>query len=215
MVFVKAPRKGTVKTRLARDVGDETATQLYRGFVLDVLDLLGGDETREVVICYDPPDASGEIREWLGPKHIYRPQSGGDLGQRMRAAFRKAFADGVDRALLMGTDLPDLPPGVVDSADAALRSADAVLGPSRDGGYYLIGFNRNGFEPAVFREIPWSTDAVFRLTGRILTRRGRRLRLLPVWRDIDDAADLRDLMDRLRIHGRAVHTRQRLKEHPL
>ena len=215
MVFVKAPRKGTVKTRLARDVGDETATRLYRGFVLDVLDLIRNDGAREVVICHAPPDASGEIREWLGPMNIYRPQSGGDLGQRMCAAFRKAFADGVDRALLMGTDLPDLPPEVVDSADAALRSADAVLGPSRDGGYYLIGFNRNGFEPAVFREIPWSTDAVFRLTERILTRRGRRFRVLPVWRDVDDVADLRNLMDRLRIHGRAVHTRRCLKEHPL
>ncbi len=215
MVFLKAPRKGTVKTRLARDVGDETATRLYRGFVLDVLDLLGNDGTREVAICHHPPDASDEIRKWLGPAYAYRPQNGGDLGQRMCAAFREAFADGFDQALLLGTDLPDLPPEVVDSADNALRSADAVLGPSQDGGYYLIGFNRNGFEPAVFREIPWSTDAVFRLTERILTRRGRRLRVLPVRQDVDDLADLRDLTDRLRIHGRAVHTRRCLKRHPL
>ncbi len=208
MAFVKAPRPGTVKTRLARDIGEETAARLYQHFVLDVLDLLGDNGERERVILYDPPDAWTEIRDWLGPAYRYHPQSGGDLGERMCNAFKWAFADGAHRALLVGTDLPDLPPDVIETADNGLRAADAVLGPSPDGGYYLIGFTRTGFEPAVFHHIPWSTDGVFRQTEQLLTRRGRRLLRLPVWRDVDDLADLGALTDRIRTHGRAAHTRQ-------
>lgn len=208
IVFVKAPWPGTVKTRLARDIGNEAAALLYRHFVLDVLELTGDKGERERVICCDPPHAWRDIREWLGPDYRYRPQSSGDLGDRMRDAFEAAFADGFDRALLLGTDLPDLPPETIQMAESGLRSADVVLGPSLDGGYYLIGFNRRGFEPAVFRGIAWSSDRVLRQTETILARHGRRVRRLPPWGDIDDLSDLRDLIRRSRTHKRAAHTRR-------
>lgn len=207
MVFVKAPRAGQVKTRLARGVGERAAVQLYRCFVLDVLDL-PGPEHPDITVCYDPPGADREIRQWLGDGYAYRRQKGADLGERMANAFETAFAEGYDRALLVGTDLPDLPRRHIEEAEQALETADAVLGPSGDGGYYLIGFTRDGYQPAVFTGIPWSTDAVFRLTEKILNRSRRSLHILPAWQDVDTLEDLRDLLKRCQTTGAAVRTRR-------
>jgi hypothetical protein len=207
MVFVKAPRAGKVKTRLSKGVGEGAAVRLYRQFVLDLLDLVGPGRA-DIVVHHDPPGADGEIRQWLGHGYAYRPQQGADLGERMANAFEAAFAEGGDRALLVGTDLPDLPSRHIEAADQALGAADAVLGPSGDGGYYLIGFTRNGYEPAVFQGIPWSTDAVFRITEKILIRSRRSLHILPEWQDVDTLADLHALLQRCKTTGAAVRTRR-------
>lgn len=189
LVFVRAPQRGTVKTRLARALGDAAALALYRGFVADLLETLrqGG---RPVIGCCTPASACRAAAAWMAPLDGVYPQSGADLGARMADAFGRAFADGFRRVLLVGSDLPDLPGAVFEAAFAALGHHHAVIGPSLDGGYYLIGFRPQTFLPAVFQTIPWGTTRVLAETLAVFRRHGLSVHQLPVWRDIDDLDDL-------------------------
>jgi glycosyltransferase A (GT-A) superfamily protein (DUF2064 family) len=103
---------------------------------------------------------------------------------------------GSSRAVLIGSDIPDLPESILSEAFRSLDDHDAVLGPARDGGYYLIGFRRDTFVPDVFRGIEWSTDRVFAETRRKLEQATRSVYLLPEWSDVDTPEDLRDLKER-------------------
>ncbi len=190
IVFLKAPRPRAVKTRLAASLGDHAAVRLYRRFVRDTLGTLaavGGP----VIICHAPPDARAELADWIGDGYRFMPQRGADLGRRMADAFERAFLDGFEGLLLMGTDIPDLPPRIIEEGLAALDREGIVLGPAMDGGYYLVGFLRETFFPRIFEGIPWSTPRVLETTLERLKEDGREVHLLPVWRDIDREADLR------------------------
>jgi len=116
----------------------------------------------------------------------------------MELAFRHAFAEGRTRAVLIGSDIPDLPTSVVSGAFRALDGNDAVIGPARDGGYYLVGFRSDTFLPGIFRGIPWSTATVLADTLAVFEREGRKVHRLSLWRDVDTIDDLKDLMDRSR-----------------
>ncbi|MDD5007717.1 MAG: TIGR04282 family arsenosugar biosynthesis glycosyltransferase [Syntrophorhabdaceae bacterium] len=192
IMFVKVPEKGVVKSRLIASVGEGAARLLYQYFVDDLIEMLrmGG---YPFVISFDPPDAMAEIRRWLGKKHIFIPQAGDDLGERMKNAFAGTFSEGVSSAVLIGSDSPDLTKEILAKAFAALDDHNTVIGPSHDGGYYLIGFNKNTFMPEVFNNIPWSTPEVFSRTMDILIKGNCRVHVLPEWRDIDTIDDLRAL----------------------
>lgn len=205
LVFAKYPRAGRVKTRLARELGDAAAADLYRAFVADLLDTLDGIG-RPLAICHWPADAGGDMREWLGEDRRYWAQEGDDLGERMANALARAFRAGFRRAILVGTDLPDLPSSIVVRAFDALARTGVVLGPARDGGYYLIGFCAETFTRDVFRDIPWSENAVCRRTRDRMAANGLAPVLLPVWKDIDTVADLEELGTA----DRAPRTRARL-----
>jgi len=197
MLFIKAPVPGRVKTRLAAVLGNETTLELYRSFCLDMLETIDAS-CREVVVFHDPPDAREMVVRWLGKERRCHPQQGADLGERMENAFRSAFSSNASRAILIGSDLPDLPSAVLAEALDALERNDAVIGPALDGGYYLIGLRKAPFRPEVFRGIPWSTSVVFDQTMRILARSGYRVHLLPRWQDVDRIDDLLELYERSR-----------------
>jgi len=195
LLFVKTPVEGRVKSRLAASLGDGPALELYRCFVLDILDTIAACG-HEVIIFYDPPGQQDDITGWLGSGRDYRPQEGIDLGERMELAFRSAFSSGASRTILIGSDFPDLPAKILIEAFDELERHDAVLGPALDGGYYLIGSNRDGFRSEVFHNIPWSTSAVFEETMQVLSRTGAQVHLLPQWRDVDRIEDLHALYER-------------------
>jgi rSAM/selenodomain-associated transferase 1 len=190
LIFVKYPKPGVVKTRLAASLGGFQASALYRNFVLDVLDTVRAAGA-PFTVCFDPPAAAGCIRQWLGEDLSFAPQRGGDLGERMRNAFEDAFAAGADDVVTIGSDVPDLPAGVLNDAFRSLEGHDAVLGPAKDGGYYLIGFTRNAFLAEAFQGIAWSTGTVAGRTLDILRRHDRQVGLLPVLADVDTIDDLR------------------------
>lgn len=195
LLFVKAPVEGQVKTRLAAEIGADCAVGLYRCFVEDIVSVL--DHLKlPVQCCYAPPGAGASLVEWLGRCRSYRPQRGNDLGQRMKTAFRSAFATGLSRAIVIGSDIPDMPADFIVRAFLELGSHDAVIGPSRDGGYYLIGFTARRFVPQAFEDICWSSDGVLARTLEILKSRGATVFILPPWQDIDTWSDLRDLIRR-------------------
>lgn len=195
LLFVKAPVTGRVKTRLAAAVGDDAALELYRSFVLDLLEILDSGGFAATVL-FDPPDAADAVAAWLGRNRRYLPQQGHDLGERMKNAFQAVFGSGAPKAILIGSDLPDLRPQILIEALDALERHDAVIGPALDGGYYLIGFRDETFRPEVFRNVPWSTPDVFEITMRRFTNAGAQVHPLPQWRDVDTIEDLRDLYER-------------------
>lgn len=197
ILFVKVPAGSQVKTRLAAALGEDAAHELYHRFVQDILDTLQQTGV-PVMICYYPPDSRNAVAAWLGPGQPYLPQEGRDVGERMENAFRQAFTRDFSRVVLIGSDIPDLPAPLINEALEALRMHDAVIGPARDGGYYLIGFRNDTFFPGVFSGIAWSTGTVFRSTMQAFGKAGQRVHELPLWQDVDTIEDLKDLAARSR-----------------
>ena len=189
-MFVRAPRRGTVKTRLAAAVGDDAALRIYRRLaehaVAEARAL--AEDGVEVRVHFTPADAEGEVRAWLGPGVLYLPQARGGLGERMREAFARAFADGRRRVVIIGSDLPELDATLLRRAFALLDSHEAVIGPARDGGYYLLGLRE--MVEGVFAGIAWSTPTVLRETMARLAAAGIVPATLPALADVDEVGDL-------------------------
>ena len=209
ITFIKSPEKGRVKTRLAKGIGEKNALALYQCFVLDVLDMVRSTPWA-LRVYYYPEKSCCRIRSWLGNDFDLFPQAGITLGDKMKKALAETFAAGYERAVLIGSDLPDLPPDIINTAFNELNSSDAVLGPSPDGGYYLIGFTAKGFVPGIFNDILWGTNCVFNLTLNNFSDHGVLPLCLPVWRDIDTKEDLQALgLDPA--SGPAMHTTRYLE----
>jgi uncharacterized protein len=192
MMFVKMPERGMVKSRLAVSVGKDAALGLYKCFVSDIIGTLTGGGY-PLAIFFHPPESRERVVQWLGDEHTLFPQAGDDLGERMKNAFKTVFSQGLRSALLVGSDSPDLSSQIIDEALISLKDHDVVLGPSCDGGYYLIGFRADTFLPEVFDGIIWSTPEVFKETLDALKKANSRLHILPKWRDIDTLDDLKAL----------------------
>ena len=204
IVFVKEPRPGTVKTRLLPALDPESAAELYRALAEEEIHQTaprGGEYTR--LFFYAPPSSPEAMSEWL-PGETLLAQQGADLGARMAAAFEEAFRRGARRAAVIGTDVPWLTRGRVAEAFGALDEHDAVLGPTTDGGYYLLALDRP--RPEVFRGIAWSTASVLASTVERAAGLGLRVQMLGELPDIDTIEDLRAHWPRLRplFEGRAV-----------
>jgi len=195
LFFVKYPEEGQVKSRLALEVKGLCAVALYRNFVLDLLCGLK-DLGIAFRICYFPETFQGRFEAWLGERYAFMPQQGKDLGARMRNSFSQAFSGGFRRVVVIGSDSPDLPGGFLEEALVSLITHDSVIGPTVDGGYYLIGFRNDSFCSKAFENIAWSTQTVFQKTRNILRSAGHKTRVLPRWYDIDTLDDLKSLVQR-------------------
>ncbi len=200
IIFVKWPEKGMVKSRLAAALDDGTAAELYRCFVEDLISTVKQTGRRPCIAFY-PADAEQKVISWLGDDNNYMTQQGNDIGEKMRNAFLSAFSDGMERVVLIGSDFPDLPSQIIEEAFSSLNDSDAVIGPARDGGYYLIGFKRDKLLSPVFKDISWSTPQVFEETVVVFNANGYKLHELPYWSDIDRREDLSDLISRNRETG--------------
>jgi hypothetical protein len=195
MFFVKNPVPGRVKTRLARRIGNEKAAGLYRLLAEDGLAAIDASRI-PAEIHYSPKEEGKEIAAWLGAGRRYVPQSGAGLGARMEHAFRHAFRFGADRAVITGSDIPELRPDHLNSALEALSERDAVLAPAGDGGYTLIGFTAAGFAPEAFSGIEWGGPEVLDDTLQALSAKGASWSLLPELPDLDDFDDLSSFYER-------------------
>lgn len=184
------PPGASSKTRLARDLGAKLAARLGAAFLRDTAAaiLAAGAIAPMAPICVHwPPDAAA-LRPLLPEAFAFLPQRPGDLGRKMHLALSDLLAQGHRGAMLIGADLPSLPPEfLVEAADVLTSgAADVVLGPALDGGYYLIGMHRE--PPAgLFSGIPWSTPAVLALTLERAVALDLSVHLLPQWYDVDDA----------------------------
>jgi rSAM/selenodomain-associated transferase 1 len=193
LIFVKYPADGKVKTRLAQDLGGHVVSEIYKCFVEDLIDMLDGLGA-DVKIFFDPPDAREQFEHWLGSDRSYFAQAGDDLGQRIKNAFLHAFSKDYKRVVIIGSDSPDLSRDFIESGFEGLNDNDAVVGPSSDGGYYLIGFSTEGFLKEAFEDIHWSSEDVCRVTIDKLQKHKRKLYVLEQWHDVDNLEDLKALI---------------------
>ena len=193
IVFAKNPVPNQVKTRLVPTLSPEQAATVYTAFLTDGSDALAKLPDVDLIIAYTPAAAQSDLQALIGDDAIYIPQMGTDLGERLASATQWAIEQGYTKILLVGSDSPTLPIAYVSKASTLLDSRDIVLGPSTDGGYYLIGFSATNIAtsvPFIFQEIAWSTADVFQQTVERIRSLQTTLGLLPPWYDIDTAEDL-------------------------
>ena len=204
VLFAKKPVPGTVKTRLQSHLSASEAARLYEAMLLDCAIALHETQAAAKVVAFTPAHAEDALRTLLAPigTFEYVPQPEGNLGQRMEGLMQWAFARGAERVVIIGSDSPSLPARYIDEGLALLREKEVVLGPSTDGGYYLVG-RRKG-ESRIFQDVAWSTGMVFEQT---LARLGTQtLGLLPPWYDVDTPAEAGFLKVHLEALARAGST---------
>jgi uncharacterized protein len=185
LVFLKPPRPGAVKTRLAAALGPDAACAAYAELLETLLARLSA--LPGVQLCYAPPEAKSEIKPWLRPGWTACPQTGGDLGARLQAAFSDHFKSDAQRVVIIGSDCPEVTAADIEDAWLALEAHDVVIGPALDGGYWLIGLRAP--RPGLFTSMPWSTDRVFTETMCRARDDGLRVAVLRELADVDTIED--------------------------
>ena len=180
IIFVKNPESGNAKTRIANSVGTAKAMQIYIKLLELTLDLCLKFEGVKYLFYQDKIN----LRDlWPNDRFIKEVQADGDLGHKMQAAFRTVRKD-CDNVLIIGSDCPYLSQDILRKAQLQLGQYDIVIGPSTDGGYYMIGLS-HGVSLSVFEEIEWSTDKVFSQTIANIDDLGLSYYVLPTLSDID------------------------------
>lgn len=199
IVFAKAPVPGDVKTRLLRAIPVAAVAPLARAFLLDALETALAVPDAEVTLAFSPagegPAMEALVSAAFGRRARVRfePQRGRDLGQRMAAAVEAACARGATAAVIIGSDSPTLPACRIEQAFATLEgTADLVLGPAEDGGYYLLGARRP-LPAGMLDRIAWSSGRERAETEARACAAGLDVALLEAWYDVDGPADLERL----------------------
>lgn len=205
ILFLKYPEKGVVKTRLANELGDDFTLELYKHFIADILNT-GKKIAADIFIIYSAIDGTKSEDFFWREEYPCLPQKGADLGIRMYNAFQEVGAQGYRKLALIGSDTPDLPATYIYEAFFRLDECDIVLGPSVDGGYFLIALRQDTINDAVFNNIPWSTSQVLRETTKIIRQKGMTCHLLPEWEDIDEVDDLRRFYECYKKEKETYHT---------
>ena len=195
LVFAKRPASGRVKTRLTPPLPPDEAATVYEACLRDVIALAARQRAQVEVWYDDEPNAAPYFASEL-PHLMARAQGSGDLGAKMKDAFERSFADQAERVIIIGTDSPTLPETFLNNAFDDLHESDVVIGPSLDGGYYLIGFRSSAWPKArkLFDHVRWSEADVFRTTVDRVELIGLTSRVQPGWYDIDTVEDLRQAL---------------------
>jgi len=190
-ILSKAPAPGRVKTRMAPPLTPVEAAAVYEASLRDVIERARGSD-RGVQIFFDPAPGAREYFRRAFPDLVLVRQEGEDLGARIRNAFGTLFAEAADRAVIIGADSPTLPRSRLTEGLSALDAADVTLGPTRDGGYYLVGIRRPAWPQAaaIFENVPWSTPSVLRMTLQLAEKASLAVVCLDPWYDLDSATDL-------------------------
>lgn len=187
IVMVKAPVPGTVKTRLL--LPPEDAAALASAFAADAVQ--NARAVAEVLIAYAPDNGRAILEPLLASDLHWTPQRGRGLGERLAGAMADAAALGLGPLLVIGTDSPTLPPAYLTQTLTLLAETDVVLGPTEDGGFYLLGTHRP--QPELFENVAWSTAEVLAQTAENARAHGHTVSFLPPWYDIDTPEDLERL----------------------
>lgn len=194
IIFQKNAVLGKVKTRLAVSIGDHQAMQVYDWLTTRTHQIVKEVEA-EKFLYYSDFNPEKELESTQN--YNFEVQTGADLGERMSNSFVNLFAKEFQRIVIIGTDCPDLTAEHIEMAFRALDSNDLVLGPAKDGGYYLLGTNQ--FYPDLFTDIPWSTGIVLKLTLEKAALLNLSYELLEVLSDIDTLEDWQEFTTRNQI----------------
>jgi hypothetical protein len=214
VIMAKVPQAGSVKTRLCPPLMPQTAASLYHAFLQDKIAQVRQLADVKPTIAYTPED-SREFFAALAPDFLLIPQQGADLGERLANSFSYCLTAGYPGVLAIDSDTPTLPSEYLQQAVTLISRShnDVVLGPTEDGGYYLIGLRAVHWE--LFEAMPWSTSAVVPETVRRAAVKGLNIVWLPPWFDIDTAEELQRLQTMLQqsTNPEPRYTRQFFLEH--
>lgn len=189
IIFIKNPALGKVKTRLAKDIGDEKALEIYQ-LLLKHTRLAVEPLNADKLLYYSEfADHNDNWPNELFTKHVQHNSP--DLGDRMYQAFKHAFGNGYQKVLIIGSDCPDISSQVITQAFEELNTTDVVIGPAKDGGYYLLGMNK--LQKEYFEGKEWSTSSVREDTIDSVRSLGKTYMLLEELTDVDHAKDLTDI----------------------
>lgn len=197
VIMARYPQNGMTKTRLARALGNEETVQLYRAFLTDLACRFAGQKAYDLHWACTPAgmDFAALMTELAPPlvRHMrFFPQEGDGLGERLQNAFRRMYAQGYRRTVVIGSDSPHIGTDTITKASRALDQADVELGPAEDGGYYLIAM-RKPYD--VFQGIPMSTSVVLRMTIELAQSQDLAVTLQDTLFDVDELPDLERLAD--------------------
>ncbi len=187
IVFARTPVAGRVKTRLIGRLTAQQAAELHQAMIADTVVLVAAlplQAQRRILFSEEPP-------AMVLPRAVRAGrQAEGDLGRRLVAAMGDAFTHGAEKVIVLGSDSPHLPPARILEAERALDTADLVLGPTDDGGFYLVGCRHSRFVPAIFAGVEWGSPRVFQQTHDAAVAAGLRTTLLAPGYDLDEWDDL-------------------------
>lgn len=188
-IMAKAPQAGEVKTRLCPPLSLSDAAELYRRFLFDKIEQVTTLRAASLAIAYTPAEARAFFEE-VAPGFVLVQQRGADLGDRLANSLGELLNRGHHGAMAIDSDTPTLPVSFLQQAVDLVTTpgVDVVLGPTQDGGYYLIGVRAMHRE--LFEAMAWSTSAVLPETIRRADAKGLRVACLPPWYDIDTPEDL-------------------------
>ena len=191
LLFTKYPEPGNVKTRLAKDIGNDMACKVYEKLLFNSWYTVI-QSSYPYVVCLSPSDKIDEFKQHYNTSVV--PQKGDDIGDRMSHNFKQFFDLGYDRIILCGADILDMNPALFQEGFSALENHDCVIGPSYDGGYYAIGFNRKAFRQDIFSGFAWSTPQVYSNTLKIISKSNLSLYTLPRRMDLDTFDDIKEYL---------------------
>lgn len=194
-IFAKFPEPGKVKTRLAKTMGFDAACDLYASFLRNLVEN-HHRQTYDLVLAFDPVEKEAEFREFFSfaqENIFFYPQRGGDLGERLFDCFKNLLKS-YKKVTIIGSDIPDLEGVLIQKAFQELSDAHVVLGPSEDGGYYLIAMKQ---PHDIFHHILWSTDSVLKQQLENIHKRQLKISFLEKRYDIDTWKDLHRLKTEL------------------
>lgn len=187
IIFSKSPGKTNVKTRLSGHLSENERLMLHTALLEGTVEKLRNIPGVDTLISYD---GDGDYLKKLGLRMF--PQSGGDLGKKMHAAIEKVLEEGYSKTVLVGVDIPGLSVGIINKSFELLEDCDAVFGPARDGGYYLVGLKSPSEE--IFSGIEWSTETTLKQTLAKAASLGLRVSFTDTLSDIDRPEDLKKLL---------------------
>lgn len=188
IIFTRKPEKGQVKTRLAKGVGNDKALKIYKVLLQHTAKITSKVDAQKRVFYTKSIVRNDVWDDRIFDKHL---QSTGDLGEKMQKAFELAFEHEFQKVIIIGSDLYDIDHNLINSAFSKLNHNEVVIGPATDGGYYLLGLKT--IYPDIFKNKPWGTDTVLKLTLNDLVE--KKVVLLEAKNDIDYVEDLEDFPD--------------------
>ena len=213
LVVAKKPAPGLTKTRLCPPLDGKQAADLYECFLRDTLAIMRRVSGVRLGVVYLPKDAGAYFQK-LAPDMACFQQRGESLGERLDNLLTDVLSSGAGKAVVINSDSPNLPEVYLSQAFEKLNVADVVLGPTIDGGYYLVGMKEP--HPQLLREVQMSTSSVLEDTLKLATSSGLKVSLLPEWYDIDKVEDLQRLRVDITgvVNGSCEYTQAWLARYP-
>ncbi|MGI9553735.1 MAG: TIGR04282 family arsenosugar biosynthesis glycosyltransferase [Thermodesulfobacteriota bacterium] len=193
IIFIKYPEPGQVKTRIGRIIGIDKAADLYSSLANHVVSKLTDTNSYKISVFFTPEEKEEKIKNWFNNKGIYYfSQLGVSLGERISNAFDESFLNGFKNTIIIGSDCIEIDEKIITGAFNHLNNgSDCVIGPTYDGGYYLIGLKSRNY-PHIFEDIEWSSDSVFDETVKKVNYLNLKSIILERLNDVDDIDDVNE-----------------------